>query len=194
MPVKKFYPCWRKDLLGFRGLTDAARSVFLLVLEWFENFRLRHGLEPGRDATEKFWQTEVVPKDRPREPRQLEQWQNAIKWYLNWVDACAEDGAEQRSLPGRVEAATWSAARRRGLTWSTEQCYGKWTRRYATFASSDREMRRLGTANRFLLSVFNDENCAYSTRKQLLNALTFFFEHVRGLENPVFDVKLEKPD
>ena len=37
--------CWRKDLAGFRGLTDRERAGFLLVLEWFENFRLRHELE-----------------------------------------------------------------------------------------------------------------------------------------------------
>ncbi|MBP6785209.1 MAG: hypothetical protein KA152_15540 [Verrucomicrobiales bacterium] len=34
--------CWRKDLAEFRGLTDRERTGFLLVLEWFENFRLRH--------------------------------------------------------------------------------------------------------------------------------------------------------
>ena len=42
--------CWRKDLAEFRGLTDRERTGFLLVLEWFENFRLRHELEAGRDA------------------------------------------------------------------------------------------------------------------------------------------------
>ena len=37
--------CRRKDLAGFRGLSDRERAGFLLVLEWFENFRLRHELE-----------------------------------------------------------------------------------------------------------------------------------------------------
>ena len=40
--------CWRKDLAGFRGLAEVERAGFLLVLEWFENFRLRHELEVGR--------------------------------------------------------------------------------------------------------------------------------------------------
>jgi hypothetical protein len=27
--------CWRKDLAGFRGLSDRERAGFLVVLEWF---------------------------------------------------------------------------------------------------------------------------------------------------------------
>jgi len=36
--------CRRKDLAGFRGLSDRERAGFLLVLEWFENL-----LEDGTD-------------------------------------------------------------------------------------------------------------------------------------------------
>jgi hypothetical protein len=46
--------CWRRDLAGFRGLSDRERAGFLLVLEWFESFRLRHELPAGRDAARAF--------------------------------------------------------------------------------------------------------------------------------------------
>ena len=59
--------CWRKDLSEFRGLTDRERSGFLLVLEWFENFRLRYEMEANRDAAKLFWRQEVLREDRPRE-------------------------------------------------------------------------------------------------------------------------------
>jgi hypothetical protein len=59
--------CWRKDLSEFRGLTERERSGFLLVLEWFENFRLRHDLVANRDAAKFFWRQEVLREDRPRE-------------------------------------------------------------------------------------------------------------------------------
>ena len=185
--------CWRRDLSEFRGLTDRERLVFLLVLEWFENFRARCGLEAGRDATEAFWRTEVVPEDRPRKPWQLEQWEDAIKWYLNWLDACAEESVEHRSLPERARAGVQSAGARRGLAPRTIRCYGVWAERYATFAGGEREMGRLETASRFLASVADDGG-GYSSQKQALNALTLIFKHVCGVEDPVFDVKLKKPN
>ncbi|MEN8715982.1 MAG: hypothetical protein ABF384_13810 [Verrucomicrobiales bacterium] len=82
--------CWRRDLSQFRGLSDFERSGFLLLLEWFENYRLRHELEAGREAAKSFWRTEVMRENREREPWQLEQWNAAIQWYLNWLRACAE--------------------------------------------------------------------------------------------------------
>jgi hypothetical protein len=42
--------CWRRDLAEFRSLSNQDRAGFLLVLEWFENFRLRHELGAGREA------------------------------------------------------------------------------------------------------------------------------------------------
>jgi hypothetical protein len=166
--------------------------VFLLVLEWFENFRLRCGLEAGRDATEVFWREEVIPKERPRKPGQLELWEDAIKWYQNWLDACAIENTDHRNLLAWARTAVRSAGARRGLAPSTIQCYKVWGERFAMFAGREREMRRLETANRFLASVVDDEDCSYSTQKQALNALTLFFKAVWGVEDPVFDVKLKR--
>ncbi len=64
--------------------------------------------------------------------------------------------------------------------------------RYASFAGEEREVIRVETATRFLTSVVKDEDCAYATQKQALNALAFFFKHVCGVEDPVFGVKLRK--
>lgn len=192
MPVNRTRHCWRNDLSKFRGLTEAERTLFLLVLEWFENFRLRCGLEAGRDSTEAFWRKEVVPQGRPRKPRQLEQWEDAIKWYLNWLDACAIENTDHRSLAEWARTAVRSAGTRRGLARRTIECYLGWAARFATFAGSESEMRRLETANRFLASVVDDKGCSYSTQKQALNALTSFFNQVWGVEDPVFDVKLKR--
>ena len=189
---KKARWCWRKDLAAFRGLTDRERTGFLLVLEWFENFRLRHELPAGREAARSFWRDEVLGKGRQRETWQLEQWEDAIKWYLGWLNACAEEGSDHRSLPERVRAAVYSAGSRRGLALETKKCYRIWAARYARFAGDEREVMREETATRFLTSVVEDEDCAYSTQKQALNALAFFFKHVLGREDPVFNVKLKK--
>ena len=62
---------WRDDLLVFRGLGEQERTGFLMVLEWFENFRLRCNLPAGREAAIRFWKLEVIAKG-PREDWQLE--------------------------------------------------------------------------------------------------------------------------
>ncbi len=192
MSPTKTRSCWRKDLSEFRGLNDRERVGFLLVLEWFENFRLRNELEAGRASAKAFWRCEVLREDRPREQWQLEQWGDAIQWYLKWLDACAEAGADHRSLAERVRAAVRSACARRGLSLRTKQCYGAWVARYAVFAKDEREIMRVETATRFLTYVVEDEDCAYSTQKQALNALAFFFKYVLDIEDPVFGVKLKK--
>jgi len=95
---------------------------------------------------------------------------------------------DHKRLPVRMEAAAKAACVRLGLAPGTGRCYGIWVRRYVTFAGSEREMKREETANRFLHAVMQDEGCAYSTRKQALNAVVFFFRHVCGLEDPVLNV------
>jgi site-specific recombinase XerD len=192
MSASKTRWCWRRDLAEFRGLTDRERTGFLLVLEWFENFRLRHEMEAGRDAAKVFWRAEVQREDRKREAWQLDQWSDAIQWYLNWLKACEEAGADHRSLPERLRAAVFSAGSRRGLALRTKQCYGAWAARYGHFSGDERDVMRVETASRFLASVVNDEDCAYSTQKQALNAVAFFFKYVCGVEEPVFNVKLKK--
>jgi integron integrase len=192
MSASKSRWCWRKDLSEFRGLSDRERNGFLLVLEWFENFRLRNELPAGREAAKVFWKSDVLREDRPREEWQLDQWGDAIQWYLKWLDSCAEAGADHRSLAERVRAAVYSACSRRGLAHRTKQCYGAWAARYAVFAGDERRVMDVETGTRFLTSVVLDEDCAYSTQKQALNAVAFFFKYVCGVEDPVFGVRLKK--
>jgi integrase len=130
---------------------------FLVLLEWFENFRLRHELPAGRDAAKAFWKSEVIRVDREREKWQLAQWADAIQWYLNWLSACSETGADHRSLAERVRLAVYSSGARRGLLKRTKQCYGAWAARYARFAGSEQavfgvKLRDTGTRVPVVLS------------------------------------------
>ena len=149
-------------------------------------------MEAGREAAKVFWTNEVLRKDRTREDWQLVQWGDAIQWYLKWLGACAEVRADHRSLAERVRAAVRSACARRGLAPRTKQCYGAWAARYAAFAGNEGAVMEVATATRFLTSVVLDEDCAYSTQKQALNAVAFFFKYILDVAEPVFGVKLKK--
>ena len=100
-------------------------------------------------------------EDREREPWQLDQWNGAIQWYLNWLRACEEAHVDHRSLPERLRAAVVSAGSRLGHARRTKQCYGAWLARYGAFAKNDRAAMEVETAPRFLTSVVDDEDCAY---------------------------------
>ena len=149
-------------------------------------------MEAGREAAKVFWTNEVLREDRTREDWQLVQWGDAIQWYLKWLAACAEVRADHRSLAERVRAAVRSACARRGLAPRTKQCYGAWAARYAAFAGNEGAVMEVATATRFLTSVVLDEDCAYSTQKQALNAVAFFFKYILDVAEPVFGVKLKK--
>ncbi|MCC6883740.1 MAG: hypothetical protein IT576_16400, partial [Verrucomicrobiales bacterium] len=81
--------------------------------------------------------------------------------FLAWLNACAEEGGDHRSVPERVRAAVNSAGSRRGLALETKKCYRSWAARYAGFAGDVREIMREETATRFLTSVVEDEDCAF---------------------------------
>lgn len=184
--------CWRSDLAEFRGLNDRERAGFLICLEWFENFRLRYCLPAGRDAAKAFWADQVKREGIEREAWQLEQWGEAIRWYLEWLKACDLAGKDHRSLIERARAAAVSTGARRGLAPRTVECYSAWIGRFAKFAGSAEKMMEVQTGTGFLQSIVAQEDCAYSTQRQALNALAFHFKHVCGVENPVFNVKLRK--
>ena len=186
--------CWRKDLAGFRGMSDPERAAYLVLLEWFEHYRMRYDLEANREAAESFWRVEVKKDGVEREKWQLEQWSAAIKWYLGWLEACKEAGADHRSLRERVRKAVHSSCSRRGLARRTKLCYGAWAARFAVFAGDERKVMQVETATAFLTAVVEDEDCAYSTQKQALNAVAHFFKYVLGNEDPVFGVKLRKTE
>jgi len=117
MKAKQVRWCWRSDLSEFRGLSVQDKAGFLLVLEWFENFRMRNEWEAGREAARAFWKTEVLREGVERETWQLEQWESALQWYLNWLDACAEAEADHRSLPESGEGFGASL----GRSWRSSQ-------------------------------------------------------------------------
>ena len=69
---------WSRDLEASRDVGVRDRDAFAMVLGWFETFRERHQLPPGREACLEFWRQRVLIKER--QPWQLEQWSAAVRW------------------------------------------------------------------------------------------------------------------
>lgn len=182
---------WRDDLEASGGLSGREKAGFLIALEWFEGFRLRFGLAAGREAAERFWRSEVLGKG-PRQSWQLEQYSAAISWYLGWLGNCEGRSVDHRSLQERVYRALQKAAAGRGLALCTRRTYGHWIVRYSKFARLGEAVSQERVAASFLTSLVWEKRCSFSTQKQALNALVFFFRFVLRVENPRFEVTMRK--
>ncbi len=168
--------CWREDLEASRNLTPQQKNGFTMLLGWFENFRLRKTLSPGREAAVLFWRTEVLHDGKEREQWQLDQWAEAMAWYLNWFRACQHKGGDHRSIPERMRDASDTFGMRRGLARRTRLSYGSWIARYGAFAKTANAAMDPAVASEFLGWIVKEQQCSYATQKIALNSLAFFFK------------------
>lgn len=163
-----------------------------MLLAWLENFRLRRGLPAGREAAVIFWRHQVLNKEKTRLAWQLDQWAEAIAWYLNWLNACYVNEADHRSLAERMRQASDSVGMRRGLARRTRQSYGCWIARYANFAKTAQSAIKPETGTAFLGWIVEEKQCSFATQKIALNALVFFFKDICNMREVKFDVRLRK--
>jgi hypothetical protein len=64
-------------------------EAFGYVLGWLEDWRVEQDLPPGREAARHWWA--VVAKSMERLAWQPRLWEEAIRWYLAWLDVCRND-------------------------------------------------------------------------------------------------------
>lgn len=183
-------PDWRSDLEGSRDVKEAQKKGFVIVLDWYEKWRRRQELAPGVESARAFWRAQVLNK--PREKWQLDQWTEAIRWYLHWLACCEGQGSDGMSLDERVHRAVMQAGARRGLAPTTRRGYAGWAARHARRHESARAVMDPEKAREFLTWLVTDQKVSYSTQKQALNALVFFFRDVCGWEEVDLGVQLRK--
>ena len=181
---------WENDLEASRDVGDRERQGYFFLLSWFESWRLRLRLAPGREAARKFWIVEVVSK--PRKDWQKKQWAEAVRWYLNWLKICEKGGKPTISLAERVRNAVDDAGSRRGLAMRTKDTYGSWAVRFAHWAGTRERVMNPVCAKEWLTMLVSEKKVAYSTQKQALNALVFLYKDVCGMEEVDLGVRLRK--
>ncbi|MEM7602176.1 MAG: integron integrase [Verrucomicrobiota bacterium] len=188
--VKKNCFCWRSDLNASRDLRATERSGFEMVLDWFERWRVSKDLQASRDSAKRFWREQVKAKER--EEWQLEQWAAAFQWFLRWLQFCEASGGETVTLPERVKRAVNQAGGRRGLALRTRQTYAGKVAQFAAWANSDRRMLDPEQGRQWLGELVTTHRCSFSTQKQALNALVFFYRDVCGMKEVELEVKMRK--
>ena len=71
---------WRLDLEASRDLSGSEKKAFEVFLNWFEQWRLSASCEPSVETGRQFWKVQVLSKERKE--WQLNQWAEAMRWYL----------------------------------------------------------------------------------------------------------------
>ena len=183
---------WATDLEMSIDVRPFDKQGFKLVVAWFNQWRIRFDLDLSRASAIRFWREQV--KLKPREDWQLRQWSEGIAWYLRWVEICAAQGGDARTVPERMKAAVISACARRGRSSKTSKSYGSYAARFGAWAGDAKAAQDLGKASEWLTYLVEVEKLSFSTQKVALNALVFYFRHVCKLppEEVILDVKLRK--
>lgn len=181
---------WRADLDASRDLSDLEKQNYGFLLSWFESWRVRQRLEPGRAAAVEFWKSQVAVK--PRKEWQLERWSEAVRWYLRWLQCCRIGGLEVRGVGERMGNAVMRAGARRGLALRTRETYAGWVRRFGEWAGEAKAAMDTGHGAEWLEHLVAVSRVSFATQKQALNALVFFYRDVCGMEEVRLEVKLRK--
>ena len=189
---EKKWADWRVDLESSRNLSQAERQGYAFLVSWYEEWRMQAGKGAGRESCVEFWKTRVQSKERTA--WQLEQWGEAVRWYLKWLGLAQTAGKDTRTVPERMKEAAISVAARRGLARRTRETYSGWIGRYGTWVNDARRAMDTEEASLFLGYLVEKEKVSYSTQKQALNALVFFFREVCGMEEVRLEVRLRKTE
>ena len=101
-------------------------------------------------------------------------------------------GDETRTLEERARDAVDRAGCRRGLARLTRETYSRWAASFARWTGDDRAMLEPGKGRDFLTWLVEERRVSFSTQKQALNALVFFYRDVCGRESVDLGVRLRK--
>lgn len=163
-----------------------------MLLGWLDKFLCSKGLRPGRDGCQRFWKEAI--QARQRESWQLEQWAAAIRWYLRWLGHQQKRESEARDLGKRVYDAVCKAGACRGLQPRTRETYGHRVAEFARWVNDARGMLDPAKGREFLGYVVEVKKSSFSTQKQVLNSLVFFYKAVCGMDEVDLGVKFRKTE
>jgi len=181
---------WGEDLAAARDVSEKDKAGYGFVLSWFESWRQRKCLDPGVEAARVFWKEQVLEK--ARKEWQIEQWAAAIRWHLNWLELCRRENRDVRGVPERIRNAVIEVGARRGLAYRTRLSYASWAARFGEWAGTARRAMEQDCGSAWLASLVTKQRLGFSTQKQALNALVFFFREVCGQAEVRFEVKLRR--
>ena len=186
---------WEEDLEMSRDVSARDKYAYAFFLHWYESWRLRYGLESTPANARRFWRVKILEAadEKKRESWQIDQWSEAMRWYVRWVGLSeSEAGGVPLSLYERIRKAVEHVGKRRGLSYNTIRVYGVWAAKFGVWVGSAKAAMEPQNARVWLTELVEKDTMSYSTQKQALNALAFFFREVCGVKDVDLGVQFRK--
>ena len=129
---------------------------------------------------------------KPRHQWQLDQWAEAMRWFLGRLAACQDSGGSGLSLPERLRKVTYAVGAWRGLALRTRKTYAGWIMRFGKWAGSSERVMSESACWDWLTFLVEETRVSFATQKLALNAMVFFYRDVCGRESVELAVKMRK--
>jgi len=91
-----------------------------------------------------------------------------------------------------LKVAVHSVGARRGLSIETRKTYARWAAKFGSWAETKEKVLDEGLCRQWLSELVSINQLSFSTQKQALNALVFFYRDVCGREAVELHVKMRK--
>ncbi|MEM6884811.1 MAG: integron integrase [Verrucomicrobiota bacterium] len=175
---------WMEKTLQRDGtVPDCDKEKWKVTLNWYLGYCTKEKLgDPTiKDNAKIFWKQAVLP--RKPEPWQEKQWADAMRWFFERMAPKDGAGGAMRKL-----------IRRRGLRFTTEQSYMSWLRRFQAYVyPGDALEATEADVVEFLSYLADTEQVSAASQGQCLNAMVFFFRHVREFKEINFRGAVRAP-
>jgi len=183
----------RKERVDFRswewvleGIEDAKkRESMRITIRWYLGWCKRGHRAVALSSAAAFLR-EMEERKRP-EPWALESWKGALRWFFKEASSHPRGNSHSEShdpldtIPDIYERRLVVELRKNNRSLRTEQAYRGWFRRYRRWLG-ERCPETVGSAGveGFLENLATEELVSFSTQRQALNALRYFYEEVFG--------------
>jgi hypothetical protein len=147
---------WLDDIENSRDLNRNEKQQFGFLVAWLESWRIQRRLPACRETCRRFWKEMV--KVKPRETCQLNQWTEAVRWYLGWLDICKKEGNPTASIPERMSNAVHSLGAPRVLALAKRRTYAGWIARFYRAAGSAKEAQNPAIARQWQVATRRHSN------------------------------------
>ena len=178
------FPHWLENLEA-SDLDEKVIESYKITIRWFLGFCKSSGEKASTKVAKSF--LEQIKKEKDPTDWIYQSWRQALLWFFKHAPNEDHTYNTPESLPDPREA--WELAlvkriRAEQKSYRTEQNYRGWMRRFLRFISKESDQLDIPDLENYMDHLARVERVSASTQRQALNALVYWFRHIKGATIP----------